>query len=477
MDEKSAQSPWEQLSRTQDEIPWSALETFADAVVTKAGLTEELFKTYEQARTISLDQTCYADLYVPAIFALAAPKLTEDQRRTIGEFLVKKLAEAGQDDDDVMMEVLLGACGSMGPVVMPAVLDAIAGEPDAYGAWFHLWDLTALAAQAQDAVIRDRAVKACAGLLEQIDRGEAEDDEGIGAAWTLAVLGRTEYVDLLQQLSGKCARLFGGADYENAANRLRGVIDPDRLPEMWERPVQEWFKPRWQTVRDWFARRASQEMEDARADAAAADSILRRFVRSAWAADLPQDLREDAPFIISGVLEYAQSYEGVAPSELDEPTLRTVLLNVFAHRITGERSFFAKAAPVVATFLDWMAAEGIVADGAALSQAVRNWGEEIVAAGMNPANWGPAKREMMKAKRAGVDAADAEALRTFWYEQALESLEEEEDGPDEVDAPARMTPIVEQSPKVGRNDPCPCGSGRKYKKCCGNPAKDQAAKT
>jgi len=24
------------------------------------------------------------------------------------------------------------------------------------------------------------------------------------------------------------------------------------------------------------------------------------------------------------------------------------------------------------------------------------------------------------------------------------------------------------STKVGRNDPCPCGSGRKYKKCCGS---------
>jgi uncharacterized protein YecA (UPF0149 family) len=23
------------------------------------------------------------------------------------------------------------------------------------------------------------------------------------------------------------------------------------------------------------------------------------------------------------------------------------------------------------------------------------------------------------------------------------------------------------SSKVGRNDPCPCGSGKKYKKCCG----------
>ena len=30
-----------------------------------------------------------------------------------------------------------------------------------------------------------------------------------------------------------------------------------------------------------------------------------------------------------------------------------------------------------------------------------------------------------------------------------------------------VDPIVNNQPKVGRNDPCPCGSGRKYKKCCG----------
>jgi len=27
--------------------------------------------------------------------------------------------------------------------------------------------------------------------------------------------------------------------------------------------------------------------------------------------------------------------------------------------------------------------------------------------------------------------------------------------------------LVRRSPKIGRNDPCPCGSGKKYKKCCG----------
>ncbi len=32
---------------------------------------------------------------------------------------------------------------------------------------------------------------------------------------------------------------------------------------------------------------------------------------------------------------------------------------------------------------------------------------------------------------------------------------------------APNTPIKNQGPQVGRNDPCPCGSGKKYKNCCG----------
>jgi preprotein translocase subunit SecA len=31
-------------------------------------------------------------------------------------------------------------------------------------------------------------------------------------------------------------------------------------------------------------------------------------------------------------------------------------------------------------------------------------------------------------------------------------------------------PIRRELPKVGRNDPCPCGSGKKYKQCCGKAA-------
>ncbi len=28
-------------------------------------------------------------------------------------------------------------------------------------------------------------------------------------------------------------------------------------------------------------------------------------------------------------------------------------------------------------------------------------------------------------------------------------------------------PLMRRTPKAGRNDPCPCGSGKKFKKCCG----------
>ena len=31
----------------------------------------------------------------------------------------------------------------------------------------------------------------------------------------------------------------------------------------------------------------------------------------------------------------------------------------------------------------------------------------------------------------------------------------------------KKSPFVRDIPKVGRNDPCPCGSGKKFKLCCG----------
>ncbi len=50
-----------------------------------------------------------------------------------------------------------------------------------------------------------------------------------------------------------------------------------------------------------------------------------------------------------------------------------------------------------------------------------------------------------------------------WLKQENESDDESDD--DDY-GPTRPQQFVREHPKVGRNDPCPCGSGKKYKKCC-----------
>ncbi len=43
-------------------------------------------------------------------------------------------------------------------------------------------------------------------------------------------------------------------------------------------------------------------------------------------------------------------------------------------------------------------------------------------------------------------------------------------GNSEIQRKTPVKPVQRDAPKVGRNDPCPCGSGKKYKKCCGKDA-------
>jgi len=52
----------------------------------------------------------------------------------------------------------------------------------------------------------------------------------------------------------------------------------------------------------------------------------------------------------------------------------------------------------------------------------------------------------------------------------LEKVEKDENRrlkEDKQKALLQMHQLVGGGPKIGRNDPCPCGSGKKYKKCCG----------
>ena len=62
--------------------------------------------------------------------------------------------------------------------------------------------------------------------------------------------------------------------------------------------------------------------------------------------------------------------------------------------------------------------------------------------------------------------------RMNYQHQAVSALsgaeaEEGQAASQEQRATDKKTPFVREVPKVGRNEPCPCGSGKKYKQCHG----------
>ena len=63
-----------------------------------------------------------------------------------------------------------------------------------------------------------------------------------------------------------------------------------------------------------------------------------------------------------------------------------------------------------------------------------------------------------------VKESDKEVLA-----QSLERAyrREKDEGKKQLDLSDGVNPYRKIQPKIGRNDPCPCGSGKKYKKCCG----------
>ena len=64
-----------------------------------------------------------------------------------------------------------------------------------------------------------------------------------------------------------------------------------------------------------------------------------------------------------------------------------------------------------------------------------------------------------------VDDVKAETVRYLFHVQ-LNKVEPPKPSATPISAPNR-TVSVGAAGKVGRNDPCPCGSGKKYKRCHG----------
>lgn len=81
------------------------------------------------------------------------------------------------------------------------------------------------------------------------------------------------------------------------------------------------------------------------------------------------------------------------------------------------------------------------------------------------------KRDMEEHQKRVRELKDDPERLTAYLMERLHGVQEPMEPPQKppvMRAPAPPKWPTQQKKKVGRNNPCPCGSGKKYKKCCGN---------
>ncbi|MBA2482805.1 MAG: SEC-C domain-containing protein [Planctomycetes bacterium] len=140
-----------------------------------------------------------------------------------------------------------------------------------------------------------------------------------------------------------------------------------------------------------------------------------------WAADFcqsdaltlfPSEIGGEAQSVLATLLTAACARRGVAPTALDEEDLKQALLTAVA-RLGISETARGYVPSLCRAFLEDLQRQGRIGNGLVLGRYVG-------------------------------------ALRQAYLEASA----------------ATPAPFQRPGAKIGRNDPCPCGSGKKYKKCC-----------
>jgi len=196
---------------------------------------------------------------------------------------------------------------------------------------------------------------------------------------------------------------------------------------------------------------------------------------------LTDEQKQESESVVMYFTEDMYSYHGLSPEEWDEDGLEECCLDTMPRKVSADESYFKSIAPVLSAFFAFVAEKGLLRNVSNLAKRVKEIEGQIIENASDPERWGPAKSFVMAAKAAGVDITNETEMQNFMpiYNLTRLALMEGIDLTDEKErekffSEKRRNSEADSSSakqskrkKIGRNDPCPCGSGNKYKKCCG----------
>jgi len=187
------------------------------------------------------------------------------------------------------------------------------------------------------------------------------------------------------------------------------------------------------------------------------------FSESKYFQDLTEEQQHESEFIVQTFTEYMYSNNLLIPEEWDESGLEECCLDTLPRKITADESYYESIAPVLSSFFRFLGEKELLRNASKLANKVKKIDKQIVKNSSDSSSWGMAKTLFMNAKKAGVDIENEDELKKFMYLFNQQQLANTKKADTIISLPA-PNPKKE---KIGRNDQCPCGSGKKYKKCCG----------
>ncbi len=192
----------------------------------------------------------------------------------------------------------------------------------------------------------------------------------------------------------------------------------------------------------------------------------REFLRSKYSTDLTNKQIEEVDSITESFIDNLYSYFTLTLEDLIINALEEICLDILPRKVSAEISFFKALVPVLSGFLSFLSKKGILKDEKPFINKLHKIHELIIENASNPQNWGMAKSFVMDAMKSGVDMKNEDEFQSFLNFKMLQHnfkvmAQNNRDKYENVS-------FNRGKLKIGRNQPCPCGSGKKYKKCCFN---------
>jgi len=170
---------------------------------------------------------------------------------------------------------------------------------------------------------------------------------------------------------------------------------------------------------------------------------------------LKQNEKDDSEMIIMAFGELMYRFFLMHPAHWNARRAVECVGEIMPAKIMADEAFFEAVEPVLYRFMLFCDEKGYAPEGGTIAGRLAGITGRVIEQAGNEDHWGMGKSVLKEAEKKGVNLSNRDELEAF-----IKNYNKEK-------AVMPGIPGAGRTDKPGRNDPCPCGSGKKYKKCCG----------